>query len=521
MKKRAFSQQKWFAILTPAIVIALIVSMVTAAAVMQSKNKVDTAGLIGRGQNGQAYEIISDAPFQYDISVYTAIALDVEQYLKMVFGIAAVEAITGAGISVSRRVSNIITDAFRMARVPSEKALAFGKYLSSTAKKVNDYYQYEMPVFDTGEYQYTIPYDPETGSVLVIFLFRMYIYEFEKDAQGNLVLGEDGKPKVIGQKFNTSPALFDSMLEGLDWVHIYQEILRETGMNPEEAGRVLYQIALALSEPDDAALIRQLGEDSFVLLFSQTSVAASEIPLLISGSSLASARMAAELLYELGAQYRKIIDTFGAENLNKLFGGVILDKFPVQAEQPGYAENVLKMLAETQNLFGYTVAFLSEFFTALDNGIAYSYYEFTRGGSDKDKALTALFIGEAAAKGFAYSLDVTGISAAGAVDKIAKINTYLFLISHEGEEGAPDYEEVYAAESAKAAAVLAAVEGLAALAMSGDKEETAENAQALAEILTHADTLLNYAPEIEEGLKMSATLIAFNYMLYFFASTEG
>jgi hypothetical protein len=520
MKQRIFLQKKLFAVVAPLVAIVLIASLVIASVVLQNQNKVTPAGRIGRGQDGQAYEIISDAPFQYDISVYTSVASDVEKYLKMLFGIDTVNAMTSVGISVSRRVSDIIINAFRMARVPSEKALAFGRYLASTAQKVNDYYQYEMPVFDAGEYTYTIPYNPETGSVLMIFLFRMYVYEFQKDEQGNLVLDEDGRPIVIGQKFNTSPALFDSMVKGLDLGSIYQEILKETGMNPEEAGRVLYQIALALSGEDDQELIRELGEESFVVLFSRTAVAANEIPLLLAGSSLASARMAAELVYELGAQYRKIIDTFGAENLNKLFGGVILDNFLVDMEQPGYAGYVMKMIAETQNIFGYSVAFMSEFFTCLDNKIAYSYYDFALDGGDKSKALTALYIGEAAAKAFSYASAVTGISAAEAGDKLAKINTYLYLISNEEQENAPGYEEVYAAESAKTAATLHAIEHLAALAEGGEKEEIIDDEALLEEIRISTDTVLGYTPEIEEGLKMSATLIAFNYLVYYFMSME-
>jgi len=506
--------------LTPAIVVLLIVSMVTAAAIMQNQNKVDTAGIIARGESGEAYELVSDAPFAYDIAVYTAVALEVEAYLKMLFGIDVVNAVTSVGISVSRRVSDIITEAFRMARVPSEKALAFGKYLSETAQKINDYYQYDKPVFNFGDFSFSIPYDPQTGSVLMLLWYRMYVYEYEKDENGDPVLDEDGKGIVNGPTFNTSPELFDRMLEGLDWGQIYQEILAETGMNPEEAGRVLYQIALALAGTDEQTLIRQLGEESFVVLFSQSSIAAAELPLLASGSSLASARMAAEVLYELGAQYRNIIETFGAENLNKLFGGVILDQFPTESEQPGYSEHVLSMIAETQNLFGYSLAFLSEFFTALDNNIAYSYYDYAHGGNERGKALTALYIGEAAAKGFTYAQSATNMSATEAVDKIAKINTYLILISAGEEEDAPEFAQVYAAESAKAAAMLAAVDRLALLAGAGDLETLLDDPAALAEILTLADTILSYAPEIEEGLKMSTTLIAFNYMLYFFASME-
>ncbi|MDD3946789.1 MAG: hypothetical protein PHI19_03010 [Clostridia bacterium] len=476
MNKKIFSKKTLFAAMAPVIAFLLIVALVTATALLANTGKVQVKGIIGRGENGEATGVISDAPFQYEAVTRTAFVFDFEKFLAVVFMKDIIDSTNAMGISLAQQWGTIVIDAFRRARVPSEKLLAFGKYLANTAD------EFSQEVFHE---------DPEKASLVVVIWALL-----NEDPQGDLLY------QVAG---------------AVDWVALYNEMITETGLNPEEAGRVLYQLALALAEGSDKQLIADLGERSFVVLFSQTMVAATEISMLTSGSTLASARMVAEVLYELGAEYRNIIETFGIENLNNLFGSVYLDELLADTN---YSDHVLSAFTESKELFGFAVAFLSEMFTVLDNQIAYSYYNYLHEeNSNQAYAECALILAAAIEQGLDYAYGVTGLDEVALGLKIAGINAHLNLVS----EPEADYEQKLIEETAeitRAYGKLIQLTELEAEASAAGYEEFLKNPKKVQEIADCAQEVLGYAPNIERGAKTASALILFSYLSYLIVPTE-
>lgn len=468
MKNIFFSKKTLRAAAAPVIVFVLIAALVTATVFIADKGDIGIKGVIGRGANGEASGIISDEPFRYDVATRTAFIFDFEKFIAVIFSKTLLDAIGSAGVSVSQQWGTAVIDAFRRARVPGEKLLAFGDYLEKSAHDIGQ-------SFD----------DPEKACV-IIALYAL----LQDDADGEIL-----------------SALFG----GIDWQAFYKEIIRETGLNPDEAGRVLYQFALAPASEEDKQLIVELGERRFGVLFARTVVATEEISMLTSGSSLASARMVAELLYALGSEYREIIDTFGIENLNKLFGSISLDGVLLDTD---YSGHVLSAVEASAELFGFGVSFLSETLTALDNNIAYSYHAHLQGeGAQKDKSLaeSVLYLSAAVQKGLAYAYGVTKFNMLTLGGKIAEINARLRLVS----DPEADYNDALVEEAAKLTAVYQALANLA------DAEEQAReagygvylsDAAKVEQILDYAETISAYAPEIERGAKMASSLIVFSYL---------
>jgi hypothetical protein len=104
-------------------------------------------------------------------------------------------------------------------------------------------------------------------------------------------------------------------------------------------------------------------------------------------------------------------------------------------EQPGYAGYVMKMIAETQNIFGYSVAFMSEFFTCLDNKMPILIMILPLTAVIK-QSVDCHYIGRRR-RSFSYASAVTGISAAEAGDKLAKIKPYLYSYPMRSRINAP------------------------------------------------------------------------------------
>lgn len=471
MKNKIFLGKPLFAVVAPIVAVLLIASLVTATIMLNGSSKTTVGGIIGRGDNGEAAEVISDAPFKYEIAARRAFILDFEKFLAVIFSNDFIQAVNSAGLSVAQESGNAVIDAFRRARVPVEKLLAFGDYLEVSANDIR------------------MGFDPPENASVILALYG--------------ILSKDNGDDILA-----------ALLSSVDYAAFYKQIIAQTGLNPEEVGRVLYQLALAMSSGEDKQLIAELGEHSFVVLFSLSLVAGEEVTLLASGSTLASSRMVTELLFELGTEYRRIIDTFGIDNLNKLFGNVYIDEV---LQQKDYTSDVIGAFEDSKELFGFCIAFFSEMLTTLDNKIADTYYSYTQAtGGQKQELLakTLLYAGAAAQKGLDYAYGASGLSAVEVGIKIASINAHLNLIG----TGETDYNKALLDEIGQISRTFEALTNLAeaeqAAVQAGGYTQYLSNQANIDSVIGYADILTQYAPNIEKGLKMSLALVMFSYLSY-------
>lgn len=471
MKNKIFLGKPLFAVVAPIVAILLIASLVTATMMLNGGNKTTVGGIIGRGDNGEAADIISDAPFKYETAARRAFILDFEKFLAVIFSNEFINTVNSAGLSIAQEYGNVLIDAFRRARVPVEKLIAFGDYLEAAAHDIR------------------MGFDPPENASVILALYG--------------ILSKDNGDDII-----------EALLSSINYAAFYKQIIVQTGLNPEEVGRVLYQLALEMSVGEDKQLVAELGEHSFVVLFSLSIVAGEEVSLLAGGSTLASSRMVTELLFELGTEYRRIIDTFGIENLNKLFGNVYLDEI---LQQKDYTNDVIGAFEDSKELFGFGIAFLSEMLTTLDNKVADTYYTYTQAtGGQKQELLakTLLYMGAAAQKGLDYAYGASGLNAITLGVKIASINAHLNLIG----TGETDYNKALIAELEQAARTLEALTNLAdaeqAAIQAGGYAQYLKSQTNIDSILSYAEVITQYAPNIEKGLKMSVALVMLSYLTY-------
>lgn len=470
MKSKIFSKKPLLAAVAPIVAVLLIAALVGTTITLDARGKTKVSGIIGRGEGGEAADIISDAPFKYEMAARIAFIVDFEKFLAVILSKDVIDAVTSAGLSVAQHSGNIVIDAFRRARVPAEKLLALGNYLEKSSEEIRN------------------GFDPPEKASVLLALYGI----LSKENGGDIV---------------------EAMLSTVDFDAFYKEVLAETGLNPEEAGRVIYQLALELSKGTDKQLVEQLGEHSFVVLFSRSLVAAEELTLLASGSTLASSRMVAELLYELGTEYRKIVETFGIENINKLFGSVYLDDI---LQEKDYTSHIIGAFEDSKELFGFGIAFMSEMLTVLDNKIADTYYAYTQAAGDAKQELlarTLLYAGAAAQKGLDYAYGVSGLSGVQLGAKIASINAHLSLVGTADT----DYGKALAAELAQVVRTYDAINSLAEAEQTAAKVGYAvylKDKNNVDSIIAYSDTISQYAPNIQKGLKMSAALVAFSYLSY-------
>lgn len=482
MKGKKISINAIWAALAPAIAILLIASLTAATVILNNRGRPATRGIIGRGEGGEASGIISDAPFQYDISTRNEFIKDFEKALAAVFSKDFLDALSGMNANIAHAWGDSVIEAFRRARVPGEKLAAFGGYL----KKVSADYENFI------KEQHEINPDNPESLPLIIFVAAVLMTDQKNDTDN-----------------------FYRLLGGLDWGVLFEQLMKDTGLTPEEAGRVMYQLAFSVSRGDDKKLIEELGERSFVILFARTAVVMREIDTLGKNTDLATARAAVEMLYELGSEYRKIINTFGVRKLNDLFGSVylgeILDNIP--EEKKDTVGNILGAVEASSELFGFGVAFLSETLLALDNKVAYPYHDYIKAEKDVSLAETALYLVSAARKGLEYASRESGIGENELKEKIASINANLKAVA----DAELVFEEVYAEELTRIDAVFKAFLRLAAAeteARELEYENYLKHTANVDAILGYIEEITAYAPDIGRGMQMSTSLILLSYLAY-------
>lgn len=244
-----------------------IASLIAATVILHNPRRTETRGEMSAEDIGAVKLIYTPETLQ-EFNGY------VLMYLNKLFKDFEITFDTALGLS------ELIINGFQNASIGADKLLSFGKYLSGLEVSSligNIIIAYCKPSGDSGDL--TLEFDPnaDVGAILSAYLNPI------------------------------------EAIEGLT---------QNTTVTAEEFGRICYEIALSVSDGEYHRLLKKLGVQGFSSLFINIYVVYDLIADTRDGGVLSrgEARMIREILYETGVSYKKLLDDFGADNIEYLLG---------------------------------------------------------------------------------------------------------------------------------------------------------------------------------------------------------
>lgn len=350
----------------------------------------------------------------YPLYYSTDTANDFRHALKQV-----VYNLTGQTLDPDYLGARVFLEAFRGARISAAKVHALSDYIRSAeiSEEVFEKFTNELPLLVVdGEVQYT----------------------------------EAGNPM---RDTSNQADVYRAVFAALDVMSVFNDFLQQTGITSRELGAVLYEIELMAAGEERKAVLALLGQARYITLIVDTAAVFAEFSSMSDGYGLTlkDGRVAREILYEQGSRLLDILDEFGAENLEILFG---INKKLVTDEQYENASAENKIVYDAaggvmESLEGKTGALLhlvGTVMTEIPAAAVDSYINFLNDGSAREEAYTRLSLARVLYAALQKSADAYGFTVLELTETMAEISAQFLVI--DGVYLPKDYETALSEERA-------------------------------------------------------------------------
>lgn len=251
----------------------LVIALLVATILISIPPKTDYKGVLKAG------DVTKDSSIIYSLKTENEFKSDISRFLENMLAsfFNTMEGFEGNAptINNSYAVSNPIISIFSKAAIPSDKLLNFGKYLKNM---------------------------DSDSAVLDIWMFFIRLEE-----------NPDG---TFSGRFATATELALAFTTELDFGYALSDIIQNTALTAEEAGRILYELIFIFSDAEQKDILNIIGRATFVNLFvSATTIYEAYVQFSLIGGSLTDARLIGELAYQMGAELDNLINEVGVATI--------------------------------------------------------------------------------------------------------------------------------------------------------------------------------------------------------------
>ncbi len=318
------------------IVAVLLVIMIVSIVVLESLPQTPTRGVMDS-------EDMDAVSIQYTPEARKKFSAQFTAYINTIFE----DYDTKIGSNIG--LADLILQSMSYAKISTDKVVALGNYLEK--KDASDFIKNVL-------LKYLGLDDFEEGDELPDDYFDDYV---DGTADVNILL-------IILQEFNLPVVL--------------SELVEETVITTEELGRICFYTFVQFTTGETQKEMLAFGADAFSAIFVDTYTIYEAFSLIQNGQVItrAEARVIRELLYEMGANYNKILAEFGQERIEALLGTDDPYQLP---DTENYHEQINFMASSLYGIPTYILAFAGDYFTKLDSSLFDSLADYTASHSDK------------------------------------------------------------------------------------------------------------------------------------------
>ncbi|MCL2630200.1 MAG: hypothetical protein FWD49_01590 [Firmicutes bacterium] len=304
----------------------------------------------------------------------------------------------------------------------------------------------------------------------------------------------------------------------------FTELILYSGITFYEMGAFLYEHQLLIANEEDKALLTQLGRARYIGLIADPFEIYEEFNFFYqkNGATPAEARMAHAMLYTQGSKFNDILNTFGADNVEKLFGiGYdLIDINLIDIEDENYEQLKLvnALSKELSGMVGYFMRVSANIMINLELNAFYALADFLNTGEDSFwvfATLTAISTGLTAHQ---TALQEFNLTEEEVISKISSYFAHARLIELNGEG---DLNALKQEETANAWEMFALLKQLGALEFTSHDTILNLSESEFAEITNNLNVFLNHYNRLEYALSVTASIVVYSVLLRAVATAEA